>query len=207
MPPGLHRKSIVVITPGRDVKFTATTGQRHETWFNALSYLLLRSGSDAQHADSNDITAEDVAEFNPGLGRGALSRISLSSYNSRANTARRSVRSNRNPSPSKSSVRRIPPTLHTNSSPQVPQRNSASLGSRFSSYLRPRRASTITTRDDRVSATTGNMYNASVANDSAEDVRQVLERQEQDAERLENVRACCDGELPVLDLLTVLWLI
>ena len=201
MPPGLHRKSIVVITPGRDVKFTATTGQRHETWFNALSYLLLRSGSEAQHADANDITAEDVAEFNPGLGRGALSRISLSSYNSRANTARRSVISNRNPSPNKGSVRRIPPTLHTKSSPQVPRRNSASLGSRFSSYLRPRRASTINTKEDGVSATVESMYNASVANDSAEDVRQVLERQEQDAERLENVRACCDGEFLVLYLL------
>jgi hypothetical protein len=42
MPPGLHRKSLEVITPGRKVKFTAATGQRHETWFNALSYLLLR---------------------------------------------------------------------------------------------------------------------------------------------------------------------
>jgi len=35
MPPGIHRKSIVVITPHRSIKFTAPTSQRHETWFNA----------------------------------------------------------------------------------------------------------------------------------------------------------------------------
>ena len=34
MPPGLHRKSLVIVTPGRSLKFTAATGQRHETWFN-----------------------------------------------------------------------------------------------------------------------------------------------------------------------------
>jgi hypothetical protein len=31
-------------------------------------------------------------------------------------------------------------------------------------------------------------------NDSAEDLRKVIERQEQEADRLENVRACCDGK-------------
>jgi hypothetical protein len=48
IPPGLHRKSLEVITPGRKVKFTAATGQRHETWFNALSYLLLRGQETAE---------------------------------------------------------------------------------------------------------------------------------------------------------------
>ena len=43
IPPGLHGKSIVVVTTGRSIKFTAPTAQRHETWFNALSYLLLLS--------------------------------------------------------------------------------------------------------------------------------------------------------------------
>ena len=34
LPPGLHRKSLVIITPGKSLKFTAPTSQRHETWFN-----------------------------------------------------------------------------------------------------------------------------------------------------------------------------
>lgn len=92
MPPGLHRKSLEVITPGRRVRFTATTGQRHETWFNALNYLLLR-GDDATsgaHAPGGDnITGDDLNEFNVNAGGyGATlaptgSRMSLSSYNSR----------------------------------------------------------------------------------------------------------------------------
>ncbi|KAF7186386.1 Anucleate primary sterigmata protein A [Pseudocercospora fuligena] len=100
-PPGLHRKSLVVITPGREIVFTAPTGQRHETWFNALSYLLLRT--EREKAEEEDIMSQDeLDEFNPGFGktvRQSFSRMtgtatgrsqsrqsrrtSLSSYNSR----------------------------------------------------------------------------------------------------------------------------
>jgi hypothetical protein len=38
------------------------------------------------------------------------------------------------------------------------------------------------------------VYDPSVTHDSAEDLRQVIEQQERDADRLENVRACCDGK-------------
>ena len=94
MPPGLHRKSLEVVTPGRRIRFTASTGQRHETWFNALNYLLLR-GEEGYVAGGNDITRDDIDEFNVnGAGYGASlardgSRMSLSSYNSR--TTRGSV--------------------------------------------------------------------------------------------------------------------
>ncbi|KAK3078388.1 hypothetical protein LTS18_007630, partial [Coniosporium uncinatum] len=67
-PPGLHRKSLVVVTPGRSIKFTAPTGQRHETWFNALSYLLLRTANEREREDEGHVTAEDIEEFNPGGG-------------------------------------------------------------------------------------------------------------------------------------------
>ncbi|RMD40668.1 hypothetical protein DV735_g4477, partial [Chaetothyriales sp. CBS 134920] len=95
MPPGLHRKSLEVTTPGRKIKFTASTGQRHETWFNALSYLLLRGehqadGTAAAYVTGNtEITKDDINEFNVyGNGYGAHlvptgSRVSMSSYNSR----------------------------------------------------------------------------------------------------------------------------
>ncbi|KAK7740819.1 hypothetical protein SLS62_011023 [Diatrype stigma] len=72
MPPGLHRKSLIIVSPGRTVKFTCTTGQRHETWFNALSYLLLRTGEElepiAEDAAGN-LTQDDVDEFNPSIHR------------------------------------------------------------------------------------------------------------------------------------------
>ncbi|EXJ79870.1 hypothetical protein A1O3_08155 [Capronia epimyces CBS 606.96] len=112
MPPGLHRKSLEVITPGRRVRFTATTGQRHETWFNALNYLLLR-GEDANPGTyavaGNSITGDDLNEFNVNAGGyGATlvptgSRMSLSSYNSRTT---RGTSSNR-----ASAAQRQPPPL------------------------------------------------------------------------------------------------
>ena len=115
MPPGLHRKSLIILTPGRAVKFTATTGQRHETWFNALSYLLLRTteGYQGTHRvtgalvpgvgeDEDEVTAEDVAEFNPG-GRAP----SQMSYNSRTT---------RNTSPGRSTSRL---SSRTNEGPQL----------------------------------------------------------------------------------------
>ncbi|KIX10019.1 uncharacterized protein Z518_01100 [Rhinocladiella mackenziei CBS 650.93] len=92
MPPGLHRKSLEVITPGRRVRFTASTGQRHETWVNALNYLILRGddpNAGSYPAGGNDITRDDLNEFNVNAGGyGATlapvgSRMSLSSYNSR----------------------------------------------------------------------------------------------------------------------------
>lgn len=98
MPPGLHRKSLEVVTPGRRVRFTASTGQRHETWFNALKYLLVRgeeTNGETYTAGNNEITRDDVNEFNVNAaGYGATlvpngSRMSLSSYNSR--TTRGSV--------------------------------------------------------------------------------------------------------------------
>ncbi|KEF61180.1 uncharacterized protein A1O9_02745 [Exophiala aquamarina CBS 119918] len=98
MPPGLHRKSIEVVTPGRRVRFTASTGQRHETWCNALKYLLVRNeeqNGERYTAGGNEITRDDVNEFSVnGAGyRASLardgSRMSLSSYNSR--TTRGSV--------------------------------------------------------------------------------------------------------------------
>lgn len=109
MPPGLHRKSLEVTTPGRVVKFTASTGQRHETWFNALSYLLHR-GDEHENgggyvSDNNDITQADINEFSVN-GYGARlvpndSRMSMSSYNSRTT---RGTASNRVSQAGRSSV-------------------------------------------------------------------------------------------------------
>ena len=93
MPPGLHRKSLIVVTPGRSVKFTAQTSQRHTTWFNALSYLLLRTGADGTSTNNatGDLTEADVEEFNPQVGgnrRSTRSRISMSSFKSNATADR-----------------------------------------------------------------------------------------------------------------------
>ncbi|KAI8631650.1 hypothetical protein F5Y19DRAFT_401332 [Xylariaceae sp. FL1651] len=192
MPPGLHRKSLVIISPGRTVKFTCTTGQRHETWFNALSYLLLRTGNEIQN-DAEDragnISQEDVDEFNPSIhsrpanGQRPRAPPSLSSYNSRTT---------RNGSPNLDVSMSIP-TLTPTHEKEIPR--SGTLG-RLSGYWR---SSTISGTFNSLRSRghqpyDGAIYEASEVHDSAEDLRQIIEQQDRESDRLENVRACCDGK-------------
>ncbi|KAK7743795.1 hypothetical protein SLS53_003814 [Cytospora paraplurivora] len=187
-PPGLHRKSLVIISPGRSVKITCTTGQRHETWFNALSYLLLRTNTEGQ-ADTeelvNGITRDDVEEFNPSYGArqtpGPRSRAapSISSYNSHGTRNSHAVNLD-------------VPTL-------TPNRNATSAGSlskatltgRLSGYWKDS-LSGLRSRSGVHDQTS--LYENDEVHDSAEDLRQMYEQQDREADRLDNVRACCDGK-------------
>jgi DNA-dependent RNA polymerase auxiliary subunit epsilon len=194
-PPGLHCRSLEVVSPGRRVRFTATTSQRHETWFNALSYLLLRETND-KCEDSNSVTLDDIDEFNPpsyNSGTRQTARMSFSSHNSRT------VRKQQQRAASAMSMRsagtpggRASPALSSpvpNSTLQVPdgQRSSSRL-STISSSIRGSIASLKGRHGQSPS-----MHNESLhGQESADDLRQVIEIQEQD--RLENVRACCDGK-------------
>jgi hypothetical protein len=201
MPPGLHRKSLIILTPGRAVKFTAATGQRHETWFNALSYLLLRTAADGTPGDREEvapgaITREDVDEFNPGFGNRPTrpGPASLSSYNSRTT---------RNESPARLSMQnsvRGPTLAHASNS----SRASTGTFKRLSSYWKPGKdgvAGAFGSRRTRESlGGNGSIYEASEVHDSAEDLRQIIEQQDRESDKLENVRACCDGK-PRPDLL------
>lgn len=193
MPPGLHRKSLVVVSPGRTIKFTCATGQRHETWFNALSYLLLRTNNEGQ-SDAEDmvenITREDVEEFNPQFGRqpsnGNRPRAppSLSSYNSRTT---------RNESPAVGMSMNIPTLTPKPQKTATAQRPSLGTLSKLSGYLKP--GSSFSSRRGRgMSNQDNNIYEASEVHDSAEDLREIIERQDRESDRLENVRACCDGK-------------
>ncbi|TPX14870.1 uncharacterized protein E0L32_004979 [Thyridium curvatum] len=209
-PPGLHRKSLVVVSRGRAVKMTCHTSQRHETWFNALSYLLQRTDDEGQ-ADAEEVagglTREDVDEFNPPYGRrpGLGTRApgtrpappaSLSSYNSRTT---------RNESPAfDMGSMRVPTLTPTHkkaaggSSERPPMGTLGRLsgvwrsgGNKMSgtfASLRGRRGSTQ-------NQSQGQIYEASEAFDSAEDLRQMYEQQDRESDRLENVRACCDAPL------------
>lgn len=187
-PPGLHRKSLVIITPGRTIKLTAPTGQRHETWYNALSYLLLRT---SEEKEEQTATTEDPQEFNPSFRSSSRqtgrSRASLSSYVSR-----------RTSSPHH---REIPTLRHSLAPPQqTASPDRVSISGRLSSLsgvFRPSSAlrGSFSSRRSRSSAREASTEQQ-VIRDSAEDLRQVIEQQERDAYRmeLENVRACCDGK-------------
>lgn len=193
MPPGLHRKSLIIIAPGRSVKFTCTTGQRHETWFNALSYLLLRT-NDEGHQDTeemvNGITRDDVDEFNPSFGRqttggtGARGGApSVSSFNSRAT---------RNEA---SSINLDVPTLTPNHKKAVSTGSAQrpSLAGRLSGYWRSTH-DTLSLRSRSGLKDQYSMYSNNDVHDSAEELRIMYERQDRESDRLDNVRACCDGK-------------
>ncbi|KAJ6185932.1 hypothetical protein N7519_007233 [Penicillium mononematosum] len=180
-PPGLHCRSLEVVSPGRRVRFTATTSQRHETWFNALSYLLLRESND-NCEDNNSVTLDDINEFNPPY-RTARQTAKQQRRAASAMSMRSSGTLGGRASPALSSP--VP-----NSSLQVPddrQRSSSRL-STISSSIRGSIAS-LKGRHGQ----TPSVHNESLhGQESADDLRQVIETQEQD--RLENVRACCDGK-------------
>lgn len=192
MPPGLHRKSLIIVSPGRTVKFTCTTGQRHETWYNALSYLLLRTGDENQ-ADTEEmagqITQEDVDEFNPSInrrpvnGNRARAPPSLSSYNSRTT---------HNNSPTVEMNMNIPTLTPTREREAT---RSGTLG-RISGYWKTSSInSTFSSLRSRSHIPQDSaIYEASEVPDSAEDLRQMIEQQDRESDRLENVRACCDGK-------------
>jgi hypothetical protein len=197
MPPGLHRKSLIVVAPGRTIKFTCTTGQRHETWFNALSYLLLRTNEGEAEADeiATGLTSEDVDEFNPQFGQrpanGTRPRAppSLSSYNSRTTH-------NESPGPDVMEIPTLTPSNRGSSTPQ--QRPSIGTLGRISGYWKssgPKLSGTFNSfRGRGPSAQNTSIYEASEVHDSAEDLREMIERQDRESNRLENVRACCDGK-------------
>ncbi len=237
MPPGLHRKSLIIITPGRSVKFTAQTSQRHETWFNALSYLLLRTGPDGTDNTNDDLTDTDVNEFNPQNRRKSGSRVSLASFSSKraqnrqdqtrlsargppaSNSAgqsgspytqynvdephresRTSMRSRISRSLSRSRGGKAPDTTdHTNEIKHEKHGSVASRRSGFMGSVRNSMRSRSSMRRDEEEPHQlgvregGRSVVAAAGADSAEDLRRVIEEREQGG-RLENVRACCDGE-------------
>ncbi|RJE24091.1 hypothetical protein PHISCL_03580 [Aspergillus sclerotialis] len=200
-PPGLHCRSLEVVSPGRRVRFTATTSQRHETWFNALSYLLLRNPSDSNEDQENNITLEDIDEFNPGFRSHSrqTARMSISSFNSR--TARNAPKQR---AASAMSVRtaatagRASPALSGRSQAsalQVPDETRQTSASRLSSILSTTIRGSFAHRNGRYSHSLhGDHDEGGRDRDSAEDLRQMTERQESEVDRLENVRACCDGK-------------
>ncbi|KAF2085256.1 hypothetical protein K490DRAFT_10156, partial [Saccharata proteae CBS 121410] len=197
-PPGLHQKSITVVAPGRSIKFTAATSKTHETWFNALSYLLMRTDDEGEDGKEAQINTEDVLDFNPSYDprsnsrQTARSRASLSSYNSRTTRTSSPHRSSHVPS-----LARHAGGTQGRSTPV----NQGSMSNRLATLtglFRPpsgMRGSMSSKRSKHsVQEGGGSIYDASVVQESAEDLGDASGEAEGDGERLENVRACCDGK-------------
>jgi hypothetical protein len=66
----------------------------------------------------------------------------------------------------------------------------------LSTYLMSSNAQTATQssrRSRRSVGGGGSIYEASEVHDSAEDLREMIEKQDRESDKLEDVRACCDG--------------
>ena len=111
---------------------------------------------------------------------GPRAASSLSSYNHRANRQTSPLRN-----ASSLSHRRPPPTTNPNPGSM----------SRLTRVFKTASYTSKSSRHTSISTAQAlSMYDASEANDSMENVRLDQERRERDADQMENVRACCDGE-------------
>lgn len=204
-PPGLHCRSLEVTSPGRKVRFTATTSQRHETWYNALSYLLRRESE--EYEDGNSVTLDDIDEFNAGFRSSSrqTARMSLSSYNSR--TLRQPPKPQR--AASAMSMRstggtpgRASPALSTsgpNATLQVPEEPPQRSSSRLSILNNSIRGSIASLKGRHGQA--ASLHDESIRDQpSVENLAHAHAHGHghghgiEDEDRLENVRACCDGK-------------
>ncbi|KAF2675252.1 hypothetical protein BT63DRAFT_32763 [Microthyrium microscopicum] len=188
-PPGLHHQSIVVFTPARQVKLTAETAETHKIWINALSYLLLRqSGNEAEEED--DITADDLADFDPNVRSSSRtthrSRVSQMSYASRTTASSRHYPTLRPTAQMGSTVRSQSAQPHASFSSRISQvfrTPQASLRSRSSV------ASTVRHIPE---TSTGAEISERSSTDNIPTHSQTTHTR--DPLRMENVRACCDGK-------------
>jgi hypothetical protein len=193
-PPGLHCRSLEVVSPGRRVRFTATTSQRHETWFNALSYLLLRESNDNCDDSENNVTLDDIDEFNPGFRSASrqTGRMSLASHNSRRPAPKQRAASAMSTRSTGTHGRASPAfsSPGVNSSLQVPEEGQQRSSSRLSTILTGSIRGSIASLKGR-HGQADSVHNGSLrGQDSVENFGHEAE----DDDRLENVRACCDGK-------------
>lgn len=208
-PPGLYQKSLVIVTPGRDVVFTAPTAQRHETWVNALSYLLLRTAPEGE-ADDSGITDRDIAEFNPQQGSSQFrsnsratgrSRISLGSHQSYA--------TNRNASPVRHplldtpSLSQRPILVDAPGTPlRSPSKNEGSMSNRLSRVHDFFSGADGGSVSGRLRSLSPRKRDAARMSEGTSALRQSSDNgnaqdghvHSHDGEGLENVRACCGGK-------------
>ncbi|EFR00601.1 anucleate primary sterigmata protein A [Nannizzia gypsea CBS 118893] len=192
-PPGLHRKSLEVVTPGRTMRFTAATSQRHETWFNALSYLLLRANEEEGDFVLHSTPEDGPIDFNPSLN-GRSSRMTDYSRRSAASHSSRAARGvgrgyDITPGHESPSLSVRPPDSTT----KAEQARQGSVSRLSSMFKTSNMMGTFSSRRSRYGGKRGSVDDTS-QEDSAEDLRRILERQEREADKIENVRACCDGK-------------
>ncbi|CAG8722456.1 3321_t:CDS:2, partial [Racocetra persica] len=65
-PPGLYQMSLVIKTPERELKITARTKERHDYWYQALSYLLQQRPDESDKANQGQGQGQGLIPGRPG---------------------------------------------------------------------------------------------------------------------------------------------
>ncbi|KAK9387576.1 meiotic cell cortex C-terminal pleckstrin homology-domain-containing protein [Lipomyces mesembrius] len=199
-PPGLYHKSLVILTPSRTLQITCLTQERHETWFSALSFLLLRTniiprvtarqgGTMTEESQVSAISGSlrsGQERFNT-LGNSQPANIlqfgtnaSISSYHSRTTSS-------------------APPRIHNTFKQHFRVMDQGSMG-RLTSLFRPPTGRLRQSLGNESQQAPIGIYEAQEAIDSTDELQAQMEREVHEMGGLENVRVCCDGKHDVSTL-------
>ncbi|CAG7850038.1 Anucleate primary sterigmata protein A [Serendipita indica DSM 11827] len=177
MPPGLHQYSVVVTTANREMKFTAPTKERHDIWFNALSYLIARPSANTPSQPSQSAT------------RVALSPTSANQRQA-SQTNEEPRRMEYSPRSQKSGHSAV--TIDTYNTPRAP-RSVSRMSNPYGSV--GKRSGTAAAEFMRWNSDAPASPSRMEDNTHAQDSEFQLHDDPEDAyDGLENVRACCDGK-------------
>ncbi|KAK9493885.1 meiotic cell cortex C-terminal pleckstrin homology-domain-containing protein [Lipomyces doorenjongii] len=199
-PPGLYHKSLVILTPSRTLQVTCLTQERHETWFSALSFLLLRTNTIPRVTvrQGGNVTEESqVSAISGSLRSGQElintlgnsqpantlqfgTNVSISSYNSRTTSS-------------------APPRIHNTFKQPFRVVDQGSMG-RWTSLFRPSTGSLRQRSKNESQQAPIGIYEAQEAIDSTDELQAQMEREVHEMGGLENVRVCCDGKHDVSTL-------
>ncbi|KAK9469282.1 meiotic cell cortex C-terminal pleckstrin homology-domain-containing protein, partial [Lipomyces arxii] len=193
-PPGFYHKSLLIKTSTRMIQISCLTLDRFDVWYNALSFVALRTNAVPNViARQNNAPASHAPNFgSQGLDFRKANALSSSQYanipHSRTQASMSSYNS-RTTSSGPSRMRGVPSTFDSQSARIV---NHGSMG-RLTSLLRPP-TGTVHSKQQNGQMING-VYEAGLAIDSADELQAQIEKEEQEMDGLENVRVCCDGML------------
>ncbi|KAK9325236.1 meiotic cell cortex C-terminal pleckstrin homology-domain-containing protein, partial [Lipomyces orientalis] len=195
-PPGLFHKSLVILTPTRTLQITCLTQERHETWFNALSFLLLRTNSNSPSATvRHAVNASEESQVSSSSGS---NRSGPGRSNTLGNSQYANIRQPGTQSVSSAYNSRItssaPLRRHPSYQQQFRVANQGSMG-RLTSLFRP--PTGILNQSSKIEPPQSRhgMYETQEDLDSADELEAQIEREASEMEGLENVRVCCDGKV------------
>ncbi|KAK9335977.1 hypothetical protein LIPSTDRAFT_65304 [Lipomyces starkeyi NRRL Y-11557] len=193
-PPGLYHKSLVILTPSRTLQITCLTQERHETWFSALSFLLLRTNMIPRVTarQGGNMTEESQVSSNSGAHRSGQALSNTLGNSQTANILQFGTKASTSSYHSRTTSS-APPRIHNAFEEDFRVGNQGSMG-RLTSLFRPPGSLRQSPRHELQQAPFG-IYEAQEAIDSTDELQAQMEREVHEMGGLENVRVCCDGKL------------